>query len=66
MKWLLIVTLMGAESAPLEVRTPYPTEDICERAGTLYMDFVQRENPTTTASFECKPNSPFVVELDDE
>lgn len=59
MKWLLIITLFGADGDVTKISYTQSSKDICERAAGYYMERYEAEG--TKASYECVPNSEFVV-----
>lgn len=60
MKWILIITIFGANGDVTKVRYASSSEEVCERTAGYYMERYEQEG--TKAEYECVPNSPFVVE----
>ena len=59
MKWLLIITLFGADGDVTRVSYQQSSEYSCETTAGYYMERYGEEG--TKAEYECKPNSEFVV-----
>jgi len=59
MNWLLIITIFSA-SGSTTVSYTYPTEDVCERAASNYMELYAEEG--VTAKYKCESDvAEFVV-----
>jgi len=61
MKWILLITIFGADAEPLKISYSYPTEEICLKAGSYFMADYNTADSETAATFTCKPASPFVT-----
>lgn len=62
MKWILIITIFGADGDVTRVGHPFSSEEVCERAAVYQMEFYKREG--VKAEYDCVPKSPFVIEED--
>lgn len=60
MKWLLIITLFGADGDVTRVSYGQSSEDVCEKSASYYMERYEAEG--TEAAYKCVPNSEFVTE----
>ena len=60
MKWILIITLFGADGDVTRVGYAQASEETCEKTAGYYMK--RYEDEGAKAEYECKPKSPFVVE----
>ena len=59
MKWLLIITIFGADGDVMKVSYQQSSEEVCERTAGYYMERYEQEG--TKAEYECVPSSPFIA-----